>query len=293
MASENIDLVSSSDTEDSSDSDDDLLSAPSLRERMLARVAAEQASAGGVSASSGDGDALAGEQGWCATDATSAVQVRWLWHSGRQGSAAQWSTYSSAEGKQVEEAYGRFVCAPDKRTVASCDIAIGSRAYVIDFERLTQAPAREPERTRKIRREQRSAPRAEVSPADEPGVAAAIPAAASELGVAPSRPKVAVSAAVARALDVGSGTTQTAAARHSAELTRSREQAQLVDTSSGDDDETDADIYGPPADTEPRGGAVQRDHMSQTRASPSDTETASPHLRARVGPPIMLSAAQD
>ena len=146
MASENIDLVSSSDTEDSSDSDDDLLSAPSLRERMLARVAAEQASAGGVSAGSGDGDALAGEQGWCATDATSAVQVRWLWHSGRQGSAVQWSTYSSAEGKQVEEAYGRFVCAPDKRAVASCDIAIGRRAYVIDFERLTQAPAREPER---------------------------------------------------------------------------------------------------------------------------------------------------
>ena len=266
MASEKIDLVSTSDTEDSSDSDDDdLLSAPSLRERMLARVAAEQAIAGGASAGSGEGDALSGEQGWCTTDA--AVQVRWLWHSGRQGSAAQWSAYSSVEGKQVEAAYRRFVCADDKRTVASCDIAIGRRAYVIDFERLTQAPAREPERTRKIRREQRSVPRAEVSPVVVPGGARAIPAAVSELGVA-------VSAAVARGIDVDSVTTQTGAASHSAELTRRREQAQLVDTSSGDDDSTDADIYGPPTDTEPREGAAHRDHSSTfltrgTRASPT------------------------
>eukprot|EP01043_Picozoa_sp_COSAG02_P074518 COSAG02_NODE_14953_length_1220_cov_1.611954_1_plen_404_part_01 len=184
-----IDLVSDSDTEDlsasESDDEDDLLSAPSLRDRLMARAAAGEGhgSAGAAAATgSGEGDVLSGEQGWCATDAHPAWQARWLWHSGGKGSAAVWSVYSAAEGRQVERAYRQFACAPDNSALRSCDIAIGTRAYVIDFERLTQAPTRQPERTRKIRREQRRAPRALVSLDVLHAVPRAIPAAAAEFG---------------------------------------------------------------------------------------------------------------
>jgi hypothetical protein len=157
-----LDSSSSSSSSDSSGSDTEDLSGAEDEEKRC-------------------GTALRGEQGWCSTDADPAVQARWLWRSGHRGSASEWATYPAAEGRQVESAFRIFISSAGG-SASAVHLTIGARAYIIDYETMTQAPATAPQRTRKIRREERRVPRALVSLDVMHAVPRAIPAAAAEFG---------------------------------------------------------------------------------------------------------------